>query len=187
MMALPKTLGVDFEDLWYGPYLQAKPEYIEKHKLSGEFKVGLRWAGNPRYDHELHRSVNLTEIINSLPNGNNWSLYSIQRDVGLAQLDNHNDVVDLQLNLNTFEDLLGVIHNLDLVITSCTSVAHAAAALGKKVIILIPIMEYYVWAEGKKNSSWYGDNVRLIRQVTPEIWDESYIELKSVLKENYSV
>jgi hypothetical protein len=187
MMALPKTLGIDANDLWYGPYLQAKPDYIEKHKLSGEFKVGLRWAGNPRYDHELHRSVNLTEVINSLPEGNNWSLYSIQRDVGLAQLENHNEVVDLQFELSTFEDLLGVIHNLDLVITSCTSVAHAAAALGKQVVILIPIMEYYVWAEGKPNSSWYGENVRLIRQVTPEIWNEVYDELKAVLKEKYNV
>lgn len=181
MMDLPHTLNLDFEDLWDGPYLQAKPEFIEKHKLDGKFKVGLRWSGNPRYDHELHRTVELSKLIESMPKGNDWSLYSIQRDVGMEQMTDH--VVDLSGDLSTFDDLLGVIHNLDLVITSCTSVAHAACAMGKKTIIMIPIMEYYTWAEGKPTSSFYGDNLRLIRQVTPETWQEAYDELKLVLKD----
>jgi hypothetical protein len=48
MMALPKTLNIDSTDLWYGQYLQAEPEFIEKHKqkVTGNFKVGIRWAGN---------------------------------------------------------------------------------------------------------------------------------------------
>lgn len=183
MMDLPHTLSLDFGDLWDGPYLQAKPEFIEKHKLNGKFKVGLRWSGNPRYDHELHRTVNLSSVIGAMPEGNDWSLYSIQRDVGMEQLEQNPSVVDLSSQLETFEDLLGVIHNLDLVITSCTSVAHAACAMGKKTIIMIPIMEYYTWAEGKPTSSFYGDNLRLIRQVTPETWQEAYDELKLVLKD----
>ena len=183
MMDLPHTLSLDFQDLWDGPYLQAKPEYIKKHKLDGKFKVGLRWSGNPRYDHELHRTVELSRVIDSMPEGNDWSLYSIQRDVGMEQLNGVDNVVDLSSKLETFEDLLGVIHNLDLVITSCTSVAHAACAMGKKTIIMVPIMEYYTWAEGRPNSSFYGDNLRLIRQVTPETWQEAYDELKLVLKD----
>lgn len=184
MMALPKTLDLDSPDLWYGPYLQAKPNFIEKHKpkITGDFKVGIRWAGNPRYDHELHRSLDLKSILKCLPENNNWSLYSIQRDVALDQLKDAPNVVDLSGDLSTFEDLLGVLHNLDLVITSCTSIGHAAAALGKKVIIVVPVMEYYTWAEGKPGSSWYGDNLRLIRQVTPQSWKESYDELKNVLE-----
>lgn len=182
MMDLPHTLDLDFGDLWTGPYLQAKPEYIEKHKLSGDFKVGLRWAGNARYDHELHRTINLSSIISSMPAGNTWSLYSLQRDVGMDQLVENARVVDLSSELNSFDDLLGIIYNLDLVITSCTSVAHAACAMGKKTIVMIPIMEYYTWAEGKPTSSFYGDNLRLIRQVTPETWQEAYDELKVVLK-----
>jgi len=185
MMDLPKTLSLDFHELWTGPYLQAKPEFIEKHKttVTGDFKVGLRWAGNARYDHELHRTLNLTSMLNAIPKDSNWSLYSIQRDVGMEQLRQNPRVKDLSNELTTFEDLLGIMHNLDLVITSCTSVAHAAAALGKKTIILVPIMEYYTWVEGRPTSSWYGDNLRLIRQVTPEIWREAYDELKEVLKE----
>lgn len=186
MMDLPKTLKLDSNELWNNPYLQANPEFIEKHKstITGDYKVGLRWAGNARYDHELHRTLNLTSLLNAMPENNNWSLYSIQRDVGMEQLKQNPQVKDLSSELETFEDLLGVMYNLDLIITSCTSVAHAAAAMGKKVIIIVPIMEYYTWAEGNPTSSWYGDNLRLIRQVTPEIWKEAYIELKNILKEN---
>ena len=185
MMDLPLTLKLDSPDLWTGPYLQAKPDYSEKFKdvITGDFKVGLRWAGNARYDHELHRTINLTSLLNAMPKDNNWSLYSIQRDVGMEQLRQNPRVQDLSDKLTTFDDLLGVMDNLDLIITSCTSVAHAAAALGKRVIILIPIMEYYTWAEGLPGSAWYGDNLRLIRQVTPESWKEAYAELKDVLKD----
>lgn len=185
MMSLAHTLKLDNPDLWIGPYLQAKPEFVEKYKntITGEFKIGLRWAGNPRYDHELHRSVNLNSVLNAMPKDNLWSLYSIQRDVGMEQLKQNPRVQDLSAELETFDDLLGVIANLDLVITSCTSVAHAACAMGKRTIILIPIMEYHTWAEGKPGSSWYGDNLRLIRQVTPETWREAYDELQAVLKD----
>ena len=117
------------------------------------------------------------------PENNNWSLYSIQRDIALDQLKDSPNVVDLSNDLSTFEDLLGVMHNLDLIITSCTSVGHAAAALGKKVIIMVPVMEYYTWAEGKPTSSWYGDNLRLIRQDKPQDWTTAYNELKGILKD----
>ena len=196
MMNLPHTLGLNFQDLWSGPYLQAKPEYIKKYEniIVGDFKVGLRWAGNPRYDHELHRTINLKSIVESMPENNNWSLYSIQKasdykdaevfvDDGINQLKENPNVVDLNDYLGSFEDLLGIMHHFDLIITSCTSIAHAACAMGKRTIVMIPIMEYYTWAEGKPNSSFYGDNLRLIRQVTPETWEEAYTELKLVLKD----
>ena len=185
MMDLPKTLDLDSDQLWTGPYLEAKPEFIEKYKntITGDYKVGMRWAGNARYDHELHRTLNLQSMINAMPKDNDWSLYSIQRDVGMEQLKQNPKVKDLSLELKTFDDLLGIMYNLDLIVTSCTSVAHAACAMGKKTIILVPIMEYYTWAEGKPTASWYGDNLRLIRQVTPEIWKEAYTELKEVLKD----
>lgn len=185
MMSLPKTLNLDFGDLWYGPYLTAKPNYIEKFStiITGNRRVGVRWAGNPRYDHELHRTIDLSEILNALDD-TACDKYSLQRDVGLDQLTEETDVVDLSMVLDSFDDLLGCLHHLDLVITSCTSVAHAAAAMGKRVIVLVPIMEYYVWAEGRKNSSWYGENVTIIRQTEPGSWELPYKELKNILKEH---
>lgn len=185
MMDLPHVMNLDFDDLWDGPYLESKDENHNKFSsiITGNFKVGIRWAGNPRYDHELHRTLSLQGILQALPENRDWNLYSLQRDIGTEQLTSDLPVKDLSGYLETFDDLLGAINNLDLIITSCTSVAHAACAMGKRTIVIIPIMEYYTWAEGKPTSSFYGDNLRLIRQITPETWKEAYDELKFVLKD----
>ena len=181
IMNLPFTMKVDIVDLWDGPYLTADPIYNEKWKnrLTGDFKVGLRWAGNPLYEQDLHRTISLPDIYSALPAC--WTKYSIQKD-NTEILKDFPDITNLESELETFEDALGCINNLDVVITSCTSVAHAAAALGKRVFVMVPIMDYYVWGEGKSTTSWYGDNVTLIRQTKPRNWDSAYAELKAELK-----
>lgn len=180
-MNLPKVLGIDSNELWYGPYLSVDPEYDKKWKtrLTGDIKVGLRWSGNPLYEQDLHRSIPLDKIVDVLPE--EWTKYSIQKE-NTEILSNFPKIVNLEDELETFEDAMACINNLDVIITSCTSVAHAAAALGKTVFILVPIMDYYVWAEGKKTSAWYGDNVTLIRQQTPKRWDEAIEELGEYFK-----
>jgi ADP-heptose:LPS heptosyltransferase len=83
--------------------------------------------------------------------------------------------------LTDFEETLGIIDNLDILITSCTSVGHAAASMGKRVIIITPISAYYTWCHTTKQSPWYGDNLTLLRQQKPRVWDEPIKELKEVL------
>jgi hypothetical protein len=63
-----------------------------------------------------------------------------------------------------------VIEGLDKVITSCTSVAHLSAAMGKETWIISPVLPYYLWADGKDTSIWYR-NVRLFRQEKFGNWD----------------
>ena len=41
-----------------------------------------------------------------------------------------------------FTDTFSLVSQMDLVITSCTSIAHIAAAQGKEVCVFVPIMEY---------------------------------------------
>ena len=44
-------------------------------------------------------------------------------------------------------------------------------------------MDYYLWAEGKSTSAWYGDNVTLVRQTQPQNWDSAFIELQALLQQ----
>lgn len=180
-MNLPKILGIDSDELWNGPYLFVDPEYNNKWKtrLTGDLKIGLRWSGNPMYEQDLFRSLSLEKLNEIIPS--KYTKYSIQKD-NTEDLANFSNIVDLEDELTTFEDALACINNLDVLVTSCTSVAHAAAALGKRVVIMVPIMDYYVWGEGKSTSSWYGDNVTIIRQQTPKTWDSAYLELAKYLE-----
>jgi hypothetical protein len=183
-MVLPVYLDLEYKDLWYGPYIKADQNYVEKWsyiKNSPKLKIGIRWQGNPLYDNDLHRSVDLKGFYESLKHLD-ADFYSLQKDNGLEELEDFPGIIDLQDKLNSWEDTLAVIENLDIVITSCTSVAHASAAMGKKTCIFVPISAYYVWSHSMEQSPWYGDNVILFRQEKPRSWKEPLKKLnKSIL------
>lgn len=183
-MDLPVYLNLEYDDLWYGPYIT--PDKTISNRWKDFFKdfgdkprIGIRWQGNPGYDQDLHRSIPLVDIMSALPK--DATIFSIQRDTGLEELNEFPDVVDMSPHLTDFEETLGVIDNLDILITSCTSVGHAAAAMGKRVVIITPISAYYTWCHTMKQSPWYGDNLTLLRQQKPRTWDEPIQELKEVL------
>ena len=180
-MHLPITLKLEYKDLWYGPYLGADQSYIDKWKWvkgSNKKSIGIRWQGNPEYDQDLHRSYPLKQVLD-LFEGKDVDLYSLQKDNGLEEMDSR--IHDLSDKLETWDDTLACIENLDYVITSCTSIAHASAAMGKKTIILVPISAYYTWSHSGEQSPWYGDNVILLRQQKPRTWDEPIEKLKSLI------
>jgi hypothetical protein len=183
-MSLPVYLGLQYKDLWNGPYIDSLPEYDKKWNwmnAESKLKIGIRWEGNPAYDQDLHRSIPLSGIMDALPKDLDATLYSLQRDTGVEQLDGYPTIIDLSPKLETFKDTLSAIKNLDVVITSCTSIAHAAAAMGKRTILLSPISAYYVWSHSAEQSPWYGDNVTILRQETPRSWDEPLQELTASL------
>ncbi len=86
------------------------------------------------------------------------------------------------LPLVSWEDTLAAIEQLDLVITSCTSVAHASAALGKETWVIVPILPYYLWALPGKRSPWY-KSVRLFRQKKFGDWSEVMLEISQALSQ----
>lgn len=183
-MDLPVYLNLEYEDLWYGPYIKPNTDKSKEWKkllkdLGDRPKIGVRWQGNPSYDQDLHRSIPLKDIMSVLPR--NVDIISIQRDTGLEELEDFPEILDVSSKLIDFEDTLGAIDNLDILITSCTSVGHAAAAMGKRVVIITPISAYYTWCHTMKQSPWYGDNLTLLRQQRPRVWDEPIKELKEVL------
>ena len=182
-MSLPVYLELKYADLYDGPYLDTLPEYMEKWDWmkSSKMKIGIRWQGNPAYDQDLHRSVPLGEIWDSISHLD-ADFYSLQKDNGLEEIEDR-PIIRLDEKLETFMDLMAAIEHLDLVITSCTSVVHAAAAMGKRTIILCPISAYYTWSHTAAKSPWYGDNVTIIRQVAPRSWKVPLCKLKEYLKD----
>lgn len=181
-MDLPVLLNLKYEDLWNGSYIKAvdQPTPILK---SNKLKIGIRWQGNPDYDNDLHRSVPLSQLWEILKEID-ADFYSLQRDDGIDEVYDYPQIVPLhEKHLNSFSETLSIIDDLDIVVTSCTSIAHAAAALGKKTFVFTPMSSYYVWcfSERQPRSPWYGENVTLLRQKRPRYWDEPLNELKQCL------
>ena len=159
-MYLPALLDLDANEIWNEVYLTPDQSYIEKWKklLPAGDKIAVRWQGNMHYDQDLHRSIPKESIERLNYKGTKISV----------QID---DSVEWAFNpeINTIEDTLAILSLCnDGLITSCTSVAHMAAAIGVRTIVCPPIAYYYVWAE---NSRWYGDHVTIIKQKNHKDWD----------------
>ena len=175
-MSVAHILGYDTDNFPGQPYLTAEPKKL--YAKPGTIKVGIRWAGNPEFEHEQHRKFDPQPLID-LYKLEGVTLFSLQRDDDLID---GLPFADLRDQMKTIEDTASIIQGLDLVITSCTSVAHLSAALGKETWIIVPVMPYYAWAERKETSVWY-DSVRLFRQQEYGKWDIPLNKVKTALED----
>ncbi len=82
-------------------------------------------------------------------------------------------------------DTAAIIKNLDVVISSCTGIAHLAACLGVPTWIVLSAQGDWRWFVDGEDSPWY-PSVRLFRQKTAGDWDEVFsrvaIELDALVK-----
>lgn len=181
------VLGNDFSSITRDSYLSVTPQSAEVWQSfikSDKIKVGIRWAGNPKFEHQQFRLFP-PEFLTKLNRYSELQIYSFQRDHNTVELDS--DIVDLQHFLISWEDTLAALDKMDLIITSCTSIAHAAAALGKPTWVVVPILPYHTWAWQAPHSttSPYYSTVRLYRQQKPKEWTDTFQQLYRDLEQHF--
>lgn len=174
-MSLPIFLDLDEDQVFTKPYLVNSNNINLNTK---NLKIGLKWSGNPLYEQDLHRSVDLDQIINKI-NNTDILYYSLQRDEGREDANKY-EFINQTLNLDTWEDTLNSIASLDIIITSCTSIAHASAAMGKTTFVLVPITGYYIWCS--PSLPWYGANTFVFRQTEHKNWDDPLNQILNQIK-----
>lgn len=181
------VLGYDYSTLPNNVYLFSNQDYVAKWKTiikSDKFKVGIRWSGNPKFEHQQFRIFPPEKLIN-LAKYSDIQFYSLQRDNDLIELPD--TIIDLNDKLESWEDTAAAIENLDLVITSCTSIAHLSAAMGKPTWILIPVLPYHVWAYGDSTSPWYQPQTRLFRQTEFGNWNHPFDQIEISLIQKFNL
>jgi hypothetical protein len=174
-MSAAHILGYDTANFPSKPYMNAEPRKL--YGKDGTLKVGIRWAGNPEFEHQQHRKFD-PQALFDLHDIKGVTLYSLQRDQDLVD---GLPFADLRDQMKSWEDTASIISGLDLVITSCTSIAHLAAALGKETWIIVPVLPYYAWAVAGEKSVWY-ETVKLFRQEKYGEWDAPLIKVRQALK-----
>jgi len=81
------------------------------------------------------------------------------------------NLTDWTKEVRDFADSAAMIEHLDLLVTVDTSVAHLAAAMGKRVWLLLPRIPDWRWMLDRPDSPWY-PTMRLFRQTTRGDWGE---------------
>ena len=169
-------LGYEFKDISGEAYIPYK-----KLPKSRKLRIGIRWKGNPQFEHEQHRVFPSELLFNALK-GFDARFISLQRDTGEDERPDWVETVPLSHWGMTRDAIAGC----DLVISSCTSVAHLAAAMGKETWIVVPLLPYYLWADMQPTTPWY-DKVRLFRQEKYGDWEAPFKQITELLVQRQEV
>lgn len=184
LMSLPAAFGTTVETVrWTGAYLGADEELVrEKRKqfpsllASGRprLRVGIAWAGNPKYKADAARSIRLATLAPLLRAVDaNWiSLQKGEAAQQLASLPNDVFVADGSSNERDLAETAALMATLGLVITTDTCIAHLAGAMGKPVWILLPHLADWRWMEVSERTPWY-PTALLFRQRVAGDWAEA--------------
>ena len=177
------------------PYLTAELQrtarWMQRLGALRGLRVGVAWQGNLAVEKLIWargRSIPLTalEPLARLPG---VQLVSLQKGPGLEQLRNvpfAERIIDLSADLDrgpdAFLDTAAVVAGLDLVISSDTSVAHLAGALGRPVWTVLAASPEWRWGLERSDSPWY-PTMRLFRQTTDGDWNTVVATIAEALQE----
>ena len=200
LMSLPAVFGTTPETVpWPGgdsreAYLFSDAAAVEEKRgafpgvvnpgahaeVGSGLRVGLAWAGNPRYKADRQRSVRLETLLPLLRAAPvNW--ISLQKGETADQI--AGQIRDLTAALppdvrvldgcsrdRDLAETAALLATLDLVITTDTCIAHLAGAMAKPVWILLPHLADWRWMQALETTPWYA-TARLFRQRVPGDWE----------------
>jgi tetratricopeptide (TPR) repeat protein len=182
LMSLPAVFGTAIETVpWPGAYLGVDPELACERRLrtphvrpnpAQPLRVGIAWAGNPRYKADHRRSIALKTLL-PLLRISQITWISLQKGPAAEQLAALPDdlfVWDGSSRDRDLAETAAMVATLDLVITSDTCIAHLAGAMGKPVWVLLPHLADWRWMQETETTPWY-PTARLLRQSEPGSWE----------------
>ena len=190
LMSLPRVFDLRTDTVPAEPYLEADHARSEIWRVrlgNGRFKVGLCWQGNPAGSIDNGRSVPLAEFL-PLTQVENLRVISLQRIHGLDQLNKRPRAMaietpehDFDCGADAFLDTAAMMQHLDLVVTTDTSVAHLAGALGRPVWVALQYVPDWRWLLDRSDTPWYR-SMRLFRQKRVGDWSDPIAEMTAALR-----
>jgi len=180
-MSLPAICGFDSpQDHVSLPYIKSFSEPFLTKQIDqladGKMKIGVRWRGNPEFEHDQFRNPPKSEILKLNKYGQLFSL----------QIDEDEDIIpNCKHLIKDWQDTYSIFTSLDILVTSCTSTAHLAGAMGIRAIVIVPIVPYFVWASD--DLLWYGNNITVIRQTKYNDWADVIESLNNELSKFCSI
>ena len=154
-----------------------------------QFKVGICWQGK-KAEADLGRSfpLSLFEGISRIPNVELISLHKGEGEAQIVSIDFDVTTLghDFDAGQDAFLDTAAVMMNCNLIITSCTSVAHLAGAIGRPTWVALKQTPDWRWMLDRPDSPWY-PTMTLYRQKSlgnwVDVFDTIEWDLRTMLKQ----
>jgi hypothetical protein len=169
-MSAPVALNLEWSDVSGKPYLKRMGE--------SEGKVGVKWSGNPKFEHQQHRLFNKQLMFDAVEG---FDCISLQKGDDPNAMNDGPDWMETPA-LNNWDDTRKQLSRCEIVVTSCTGLAHLSGAMGIKTFVVVPILPYYIWAYAGDKSPHY-DSVTLFRQEEYGNWKAPFWKLTKAIRE----
>jgi hypothetical protein len=157
---------------WFGPYLSPLEDRVARWapELTSLPRplVGIVWTGSKLFPNDWQRSMT-PDLALSLSKriGRNATLVNLQfgepPPAGA-------DWVDVGSRLLDWEDTLGVISHLDILLSVDTAIVHLAGAMEKPVWVMRAFSPEWRWGAKGETSPWY-PSLTLLRQSALGDWN----------------
>jgi hypothetical protein len=178
LMSLPRGFQTTLDTIPARiPYLHPEPELVAHwaERIGNDgFRIGICWRGNAALDRE--KSIPLASFA-PLAAIEGVRLVSLRKEPELHEVvPNRRRFVleslgdDFDAGPDSLIDTAAVMASLDLVVTSDTSIAHLAGALGRPVLLALEDAADWRWLRDRDDCPWY-PTMRLFRQTRNGDWD----------------
>ncbi|WPZ36200.1 tetratricopeptide repeat-containing glycosyltransferase family protein [Thalassobaculum sp. OXR-137] len=177
---IARVLGVsDVSDLTF-PYLVARQDEALRVPDTGRPKVALTWAGNPDFVHDKDRSARIGDIA-PLFDTDAVSYFGLQKGIDEGEIEaRYPGARDLSGDLKDFDDTARLMSQMDLIVSSCTSTANLAGALGKRGLVVVGHVRDWRWMTGP-HSRWY-PSLRILQKPRNQSWRDFYALVRDEIR-----
>ncbi|MFA9372921.1 MAG: tetratricopeptide repeat protein [Poseidonibacter sp.] len=191
IMSMPYVLGIKtVKDIPNNiPYLFSKEDQeLKLLKEENKINIGICWSASitgESYDGKVFDLKFLDKLINS----ENINVYTLQvgpENEDIKKYNYEDKIIDLTSKLTDFSKTASLLNELDLVISSDTSVAHLAGALNVPVWIPLQKVPDWRWQNKGNKSPWY-PSAKLFRQKTARVWDGVFQSICDNIYQNFKI
>jgi Flp pilus assembly protein TadD len=186
LLSLPSAFGTTLSSIPADvPYLSADETLVGRwrQRIGDEgFKIGIAWQGNPSFAADRGRSIPLHEFapLAAIPG---VRLIALQKGFGAEQVAavDFGARIEVLDEVRTFADTAAVMMNLDLIVTSDTSVPHLAGALARRLFVALRHVPDWRWLLKGDDCPWY-PTARLFRQRTLGDWSDVFARIATEVR-----
>lgn len=171
------------------PYLKAlDDESLKIKKDEKKIDIGVCWSASitgESYDGKVFDLKYLEPLINH-PKINVYSLQVGEENKQIKQYGFEDKIIDLTDKLTDFSKTASLVKQLDLVISSDTSVAHLCGAINAPVWIPLQKFPDWRWTNKSESTRWY-PSAKLFRQKSARVWDSVFQSIYAKLSKQYKI
>ena len=172
----------------YQSYIAPNTDKVEywKSKLGpkNKFRVGLSWSSTSNFKDDHKRSLSFAQFANLFPNNTkDFEFICLQKEIKTSDkvaFSNANMIQFYGNELEDFSDTAALMSQVDLVISTCTSIPHLSCAMGIPTWILLSYVPDWRWLMKQTDSPWY-PSATLYRQNQLGEWSSVLEQIRSDL------